>query len=77
MAAQEHFEVDWVALIMQEIGNPQCNRQEVAHTYSVLLRSDPQPDFAAINSAILTRWMPSGLEYIKERAWTIAQRGRR
>jgi len=68
------FEVDWEALIMQEIGNQKCTRKEVAHTYSVLLRSHPAPRFAPINKAIVDRWSLSGLEYIKELAWKTAER---
>jgi len=37
------------------------------------LRSSDQTDWKAVNEAIIQRWSKSGLNYIKERAWKIAE----
>jgi hypothetical protein len=54
---------EWIALF--------ASRDEVADEYATCLRDFPAdwdlwPDF---NAAILRRWSPAGLTYIKERAW--------
>lgn len=56
------------ALIEREVAHPAMRRIDVAQSYSIALRQGGA-DFARINKAILTRWKPSGLEWIKARAW--------
>lgn len=57
-------------LILGEIANPKMKRLNVSKTYAWCLHSSEKPDFAKINAAILKRWSMSGLEWIKERAWS-------
>lgn len=61
---QDHDE--WVALF--------ANRNDLAEEYAVMIRSYgvEWDGYEAINGAILRRWSPAGLVYIKTRAWKIA-----
>lgn len=66
--------VDWVAWIMNEIEGEGFTRKDVARTYSYLLQTEtPHDQFAEINRAIIKRWSPSALRWIKEQAWKIAK----
>lgn len=49
------------------------NRDLVATEYAALLRfyAHDWPGFKELNGAILRRWSPAGLRYIKEKAWKI------
>lgn len=51
-----------------------ANRNEVAEWYAASLRTRGAEwdTFQYLNRAILRRWSPAGLKYIKERAWKIA-----
>ena len=55
-----------------------ATRAEVAKTYALMLRCDTTAsEWTAINEAILLRWRPSGLTWIKRRArWLAARPGR-
>jgi hypothetical protein len=45
-------------------------RDEVVPFYRNLIQSNPSDDeVVSINQLILTKWKPSGLIYIKEKAW--------
>lgn len=68
-------DVDFVQWIMNEIEDPKMTRREVAHTYSILISEDYK-DFRVINEAILKRWSPAGLRWIKARAWKRVERER-
>lgn len=50
------------------------NRQDMAAAYAILLREyGPEyPGWPQLNAAILRRWSPSGLAYIKRLAWQMA-----
>lgn len=52
-----------------------ASRDELAVEYAELLRSRPAtwPTWVVLNLAIMDRWSRSGLEYVKRRAWKIAQ----
>lgn len=66
--------VDFVAWIMNEIEGEGFTRKDVARTYSILLQKNtPQDKFVEINKAIIKRWSPSALRWIKEQAWKIAK----
>ena len=56
---------EWIAL--------HANRNEVAENYAIGLRTHGPswPRWKDVNAAILRRWSPAGLAYIKERAWKI------
>ncbi len=64
LSAFEQSMDEWVALF--------ASRDEMAVEYGSCLRQftadwDRWPDF---NAAILRRWSPAGLEYIKRKAWS-------
>lgn len=63
--------VDWEAWILNEIDMPVCTRDMVAKTYSYLLRGN-EFDVRKVNLAIIERWSPAALRYIKEKAWKLA-----
>jgi len=50
-----------------------ANRNEVADAYAQMLRQNGASwdGYKPVNEAILRRWSPSGLAYIKTRAWKI------
>ena len=56
---------EWLALY--------ASRDEVAGAYAVLLGEFPVEwvGWRELNEAILRRWSPAGLRYIKEKAWKI------
>ena len=62
-------------VILEEIANPKMTRDSVALTYAFCLRraniGRKPVDFGNINRAIMTRWTPSALDYIKRRAWKL------
>lgn len=51
------------------------NRDQAAIGYASMLRHVPHDDpaFKALNEAIIRRWSPSALRYIKTRAWKFAE----
>lgn len=53
-------------------------REDCAQRYAVMLRKFglAAPAWASINAELLARYKPSGLDWIKKRAWKIAQGGR-
>lgn len=69
-----HLHYGWPEFILREIADPAMKRKQVAHTYGILLRIGHR-DFAAINAAILVRWSPSGLNWIKTQAWRWVKTG--
>lgn len=57
--------------ILGEIADKRMRRRDVAQSYSLILRDQrDQVDWAKINHAILERWSPHALNWIKEQAWT-------
>ena len=63
-------------LLLMEAADKVITRNSIAVTYSMALCSSEPTDWARVNAAIIERWSPSALTYIKERAWAIAE-GRR
>jgi hypothetical protein len=63
------------ATILGEIADPKFKRAQVATTYALCLRSSERDriDWGKVNRAILDRWSPAALKWIKERAWKIAE----
>lgn len=66
-------------LIFRVISHPRATRDAVAGTYAILLLEmrdrRAEYDWPKINAAILEKWSPSGLEYIKRSAWKQAHLG--
>jgi hypothetical protein len=49
-------------------------RRDVAADYAASLVYGKREDWATINMAIIERWSPSGLKWIKREAWKLAAR---
>lgn len=45
-------------------------RKSIAKTYALALNSSWPTDWKKVNSMIIDRWSVSGLEWIKEQAWS-------
>lgn len=45
-------------------------RLAVAQTYRLAMESTVPTDWARVNAAILARWSPAGLVWIKQQAWS-------
>lgn len=61
--------------ICDQVKIKQATQSDIALTYAMAIKSAAQkadnPDWSAINGAILARWKMSGLERIKKRAFDI------
>ncbi len=59
-------------MLLEEIANPKMFRKDVAQTYSLALLSSECKaiDWAKVNQAILDRWSPYALGWIKNQAWS-------
>ena len=55
-------------MILDEIENKAFKRKAIALTYAIALTVPYEVDWGKINRAIINRWSPSGLKYIKELA---------
>jgi len=47
-----------------------CTQKQIAQTYALALRSEEEVDWKQINTLIIERWSISGLERIKQMAWS-------
>lgn len=72
-ATPEREQAAWAATWDEWIGF-HATRNEVAENYAQGLRTHgiSWPHWPHVNAAIQRRWSPSGLAYIKKRAWKIA-----
>lgn len=61
--------------LLDEIANPVMKRRDVAKTYGLTLCSEEgrTVDWRKINAAIMARWSPSGLLWIKQQAQKVAR----
>jgi hypothetical protein len=57
-------------VLIDEIANKKMYQRDIAKTYSLALRSSYPTDWAKVNEAIITRWSLSGLDIIKNMAWS-------
>jgi hypothetical protein len=66
-------------VICDQVAIKQATQKDIALTYAMAIKSAAQnaddPDWGAINRAILARWKMSGLERIKKRAFDILRGG--
>lgn len=62
------------SVLYDDLADPRCTRRNVAQSYAAVMRYTPDADWGAINAAILERYRPSGLEFIKQEAWKINER---
>ena len=58
--------------ILDEIEMKELKRIDVAKTYALILKSSERNivDWPKVNKAIINKWSRSGLEWIKEMAWS-------
>jgi hypothetical protein len=56
-------------LVLDSVSDVFTTRDDVALTYALALRTNANTDWHKINAAIIERWSPSALEYIKRKAW--------
>ena len=57
--------------LLEEIADPKMTRRQVALTYGLAIRGDhSRVDWPKVNGAIVARWSPSALEWIKGFAWS-------
>lgn len=59
--------------LLRIIDDPNATRMDVAEGYAGCLLTIGHVDWRAVNQLILERWPPSSLEWIKARAWRMAQ----
>lgn len=59
---------DRLGFILEAVKEPWATRDDIAAEYSAGLRYGCS-DWPKANAAILERWTPSGLAYIKRKAW--------
>jgi hypothetical protein len=64
---------DCTGTLLREIACPDCKRNDVALAYCLAMQSSEPTDWKAVNAAILKRWSPAGLLYIKKRAWKLCE----
>jgi hypothetical protein len=64
--------VDFVQWIRNEIEDKAFTRADVAKTYAILIQKGHK-EFGEINQAVLARWSPAALKWIKEQAWKIVK----
>jgi len=57
-------------VLLDEIANKAVKRRDIAQTYAFALCSSEETDWPKVNRAIIDRWSVSGLEYIKNLAWS-------
>jgi len=58
-------------ILLNLINNRNTTRDALAHAYADGIAADRPPNWAVVNRLIMARWSPSGLEYIKRKAWKI------
>ncbi len=61
--------------ILQDIRSPEMYRLDVAKSYALLLLQRETVDWAVVNAAIIKRWSPYALNYIKDHAWALVETG--
>lgn len=61
-------------VLMGEIGDKHFTRKHIAQTYALALRSQEARegliDWGKVNRAIMERWSPNALGWIKKQAWS-------
>jgi hypothetical protein len=58
---------------MREIAHPRATRDDVARAYALALLDMESVDWPEVNRAIIERWSPSALGYVKDRAWELVE----
>ena len=61
-------------VLLEEIADKRLKREDVAMSYAFAIRQEAQLDWPKVNKAIIDRWGPPALKWIKSRAWKLAKR---
>ena len=58
--------------LLEEIAYSKSTRLDIAKTYALTLKSSERDsvNWSKVNVAIISRWSPSALRWIKNRAWS-------
>ena len=62
--------MDCTNVLLNEISDKGFKQKHIAMTYALSLRSSYPTDYKIVNRAIIDRWSISGLERIKNMAWS-------
>jgi hypothetical protein len=65
--------VDPQGQLLRDIGDKKMTRKDVALAYAFAIRQAGEVDFRIVNRAIVDRWSPAALQYIKECAWKLVE----
>ena len=59
-------------MLLREIADKRFKQKDIAQTYALAMISSEEPriDWLKVNRAIIQRWSKSGLERIKNMAWS-------
>lgn len=61
-------------VLLDEISHKECKRRDIAQTYRMAILAEAENgepiDWNKVNAAIIARWSRSGLEWIKNQAWS-------
>lgn len=57
-------------VLLREIAMPEAKQKDISTTYALALRSSDHTDWITVNRAIINRWSMSGLQRIKNMAWS-------
>jgi len=63
---------EWQDVLIKNVSCDILKRDDIARTYAVCLGYEDKIDWKLVNAAIIARWSPSGLSYIKNLAWKLA-----
>lgn len=74
MAEFRIYMADCENQLLREIADPIFKRRDVAQTYALAIRAHQDNeeviDWRKVNEAIVARWSPYALQWIKEQAWS-------
>ena len=61
---------DCTNTLLREILMDEAKQRDIAMTYALALRSSDPTNWKVVNKAIIDRWSKSGLDRIKNMAWS-------
>lgn len=63
-------EITCVEMVIKNEIKQGCTQKQIAQTYALGIRSSWPTDWAKVNAMIIERWSQSGLNRIKNMAWS-------
>lgn len=61
-------------ILLDDVKDQRMTRDEVALSYALAIRKHTDVDWPTVNQAILERWSPYALRYVKTEAWKLLKR---